>query len=43
MTEMGAFGYECLAQAGLHVNETEFIAEVIDPVTGVRAREGGWC
>ena len=38
MTEMGAFGYECLAQAGLHVNETEFIAEVIDPVTGVRAR-----
>jgi phenylacetate-CoA ligase len=40
MTEMGAFGYECLAQAGLHVNETEFIAEVIDPVTGVRASEG---
>jgi phenylacetate-CoA ligase len=40
MTEMGAFGYECLAQAGLHVNETEFVAEVIDPVTGAPAREG---
>jgi phenylacetate-CoA ligase len=40
MTEMGAFGYECFAQAGLHVNETEFIAEVIDPATGAPAREG---
>ncbi|MGH7324437.1 MAG: phenylacetate--CoA ligase family protein [Candidatus Rokuibacteriota bacterium] len=40
MTEMGAFGYECQAQAGLHVNETEFIAEVIDPATGTPAREG---
>jgi phenylacetate-CoA ligase len=40
MTEMGAYGYECVAQAGLHVNEAEFIAEVIDPVTGGPAREG---
>jgi len=40
MTEMGAFGYECQAQAGLHINETEFIAEVIDPATGTPAREG---
>jgi phenylacetate-CoA ligase len=40
MTEMGAYGYECEAQAGLHVNESEFIAEVIDPVTGAPAREG---
>jgi phenylacetate-CoA ligase len=40
MTEMGAFGYECQAQAGPHVNETEFIAEVIDPVTGAPAQEG---
>jgi phenylacetate-CoA ligase len=40
MTEMGAYGYECAAQAGLHVNETEFIAEVIDPETGRPAREG---
>ncbi len=40
MTEMGAYGYECAARAGLHVNESEFIAEVLDPVTGVTAREG---
>jgi phenylacetate-CoA ligase len=40
MTEMGAYGYECEAQAGLHVNESEFIAEVIDPATGVAAAEG---
>jgi phenylacetate-CoA ligase len=30
MTEMGADGFECQAQAGPHVNEAEFIAEVID-------------
>jgi phenylacetate-CoA ligase len=40
MTEMGAYGFECAAQAGLHVNESEFIAEVVDPVTGAAAREG---
>jgi phenylacetate-CoA ligase len=40
MTEMGAYGFECEAQAGLHVNESEFIAEVIDPVTGATAEEG---
>jgi phenylacetate-CoA ligase len=40
MTEMGAYGYECEAQAGLHVNESEFIAEVIDPRTGAAADEG---
>ena len=40
MTEMGAYGYECEAQAGLHVNESEFIVEVLDPVTGRPAREG---
>jgi len=40
MTEVGAYGYECAEQAGLHVNEAEFIAEVIDPATGVPAREG---
>ncbi len=40
MTEMGAYGYECEAQAGLHVNESEFIAEVIDPATGAPARRG---
>jgi phenylacetate-CoA ligase len=40
MTEMGAYGFECAAQAGPHVNESEFIAEVIDPATGAPAREG---
>ena len=40
MTEMGAYGYECAAQAGLHVNESEFIAEVLDPVTGAASCEG---
>jgi phenylacetate-CoA ligase len=40
MTEMGAYGFECAEQAGLHVNETEFIAEVIDPLTGRPAVDG---
>jgi phenylacetate-CoA ligase len=40
MTEVGAYGYECAEQAGLHVNEAEFIAEVVDPVTGAPAPEG---
>jgi phenylacetate-CoA ligase len=34
-TEVGAFGFECQNQpGGIHVNEDEFIAEVIDPSTG---------
>jgi phenylacetate-CoA ligase len=33
-TEVGAFGFECQTQpGGIHVNEDEFIAEVIDPAT----------
>ncbi|HEY7517418.1 MAG TPA: phenylacetate--CoA ligase family protein [Methylomirabilota bacterium] len=40
MTEVGAYGYECAEQAGLHVNEAEFIAEVLDPVTLAPASEG---
>jgi phenylacetate-CoA ligase len=40
MTEMGAYGFECARQSGLHVNESEFIAEVIDPDTGRAASEG---
>jgi phenylacetate-CoA ligase len=40
MTEMGAYGYECAAQAGLHVNESEFIVEVLNPETAAPAREG---
>jgi phenylacetate-CoA ligase len=34
MTEVGAYGFECTAQAGLHVNELEFIAEVLEPDSG---------
>jgi phenylacetate-CoA ligase len=43
MTEMGAYGYECEAQAGLHVNESEFIAEVIDRPPGPRRRTASSC
>ncbi len=39
-TEVGAWGFECQAQNGLHVNEGEFICEVVDPKTGEPAREG---
>lgn len=39
-TEVGAWGFECQAQAGVHVNEGEFIFEVIDPVSGAPAEEG---
>jgi len=40
MTEMGAYGYECAEQAGLHVNESEFILEVLDPATGRATTDG---
>ena len=33
MTEMGAYGYSCSEQNGIHVNESQFIAEVIDSET----------
>lgn len=39
-TEVGAWGFECQAQQGVHLNEAEFIAEVIDPATGQSADEG---
>ena len=39
-TEVGAWGFECSAHAGLHLNEAEFICEVIDPETGAAAVEG---
>ena len=39
-TEVGAWGFECRAKAGVHLNEGEFICEVIDPVTGGSASEG---
>jgi phenylacetate-CoA ligase len=40
MTEMGAFGFSCSEQSGIHVNEGEFIAEVIHPVSGEPVQSG---
>jgi phenylacetate-CoA ligase len=34
MTEVGPYAFECQAQAGLHVNELDFVAEVLDPESG---------
>ncbi|HEY7554190.1 MAG TPA: AMP-binding protein [Candidatus Binatia bacterium] len=40
-TEVGAFGFECQSHPGaIHINENEFIAEVIDPNTGTQSRPG---
>lgn len=39
-TEVGAWGFECQAQSGVHVNEGEFICEVIDPASGEPAADG---
>ncbi|ANM28468.1 phenylacetate--CoA ligase [Acidobacteria bacterium Mor1] len=39
-TEVGAWGFECQCQSGLHLNEGEFIFEVLDPQTGEPAEEG---
>ena len=43
MTEMGAYGYGCDAKNGLHINDEQFIAEIINPETGepVGANERG--
>lgn len=40
MTEMGAHSYSCSEQTGLHVNEEQFYAEVIDPQTEQPVAEG---
>src|SRR6266446_4196816 len=40
MTEMGAYGFMCSQQRGLHVNEGEFIAEILDPQTAQPVKEG---
>ncbi len=39
-TEVGAWGIMCPRQAGMHLNEEEFICEIIDPATGKPADEG---
>jgi phenylacetate-CoA ligase len=38
-TEVGAFGFECQSRS-VHVNEDEFIAEIMDPNTGEAVAEG---
>lgn len=39
-TEVGAYGFSCPAREGIHVNEAEFIVEVLDPSTGRPCAEG---
>ena len=39
-TEVGAYGFACEARDGLHLNEAEFIAEILDPATGRPCAEG---
>jgi phenylacetate-CoA ligase len=39
-TEIGAHGFTCLGQCGVHLNEGEFLVEVIDPSTLKPADEG---
>jgi phenylacetate-CoA ligase len=42
MTEIGALGFECdQAPGGVHLIESECIAEVIDPTTGRPVADGG--
>jgi phenylacetate-CoA ligase len=38
-TEVGAFGFECQSRS-VHLNENEFIAEILDPNTGESVAEG---
>lgn len=39
-TEVGAYGYSCRERAGLHLNEAEFVGEVLDPMTGRPVLDG---
>lgn len=39
-TEVGATGFSCRARSGVHLNESEFIFEVVDLRTGQPAEEG---
>ncbi len=41
MTELGPYAFECLeSPGGLHVNESEFIAEIRDPASGEIRQDG---
>jgi phenylacetate-CoA ligase len=39
-TEIGGHGMTCLGQCGVHLNEGEFVIEVLDPETSRPAEEG---
>src|SRR3989449_7010712 len=39
-TEVGATGFSCEAEDGVHLIESEFVAEVRDPVTGAVGEQG---
>jgi phenylacetate-CoA ligase len=39
-TEVGAYGFSCEARDGIHVNEAEFIAEIVDPGSAAPVPEG---
>jgi phenylacetate-CoA ligase len=41
MTELGASGFTCQHHAGVHLIESEFIAEVLDPATSRPLEAGG--
>jgi phenylacetate-CoA ligase len=40
LSEVGAFGYPCAAGGGVHVNEREFVAEIVAPGTEDRVGAG---
>jgi phenylacetate-CoA ligase len=40
-TEVGVFSYPCAAGGGLHVNERDFLCEVLDPASGAEVGAGG--
>src|SRR2546425_684828 len=39
-TEIGAHGFSCEARDGVHINESDFVAEILDPQTGETKDEG---
>lgn len=40
-TEVGVFSYPCATGGGLHINEREFLCEILDPHTGADVHQGG--
>jgi phenylacetate-CoA ligase len=40
LSEVGAFGYPCAEAGGIHVNEREFVAEIVKPGTDIPVSHG---